>query len=212
MRKKLTALALVLVMAVSLVAGMTLSYFTDQKTVTNIFTVGGVSIRVYEHEYINGVATGKLTDEGSSYKNVVPGVAYPKDPTIDNTGDTSAYIRMLVTVPTLIHTALGEVTFDNLKGMLVGLDDTKFELVGTRVSPASDTATYIFNYKEKLEPNDAPVVLFTAFKMPANIADQPVESGSQLKVTIQGQAIQTEGFDSRTDALRALDTAYNNAN
>ena len=61
-KKKLVALLLVLVMAITSVAGATLAYFTDTDDAANTFTVGKVKIDLIEKERVEKEAT-----DGSDY-------------------------------------------------------------------------------------------------------------------------------------------------
>ena len=48
MKKKILALCLVIVLAVTAVTGVTLAYFTDQDKANNVFTVGDLNIELKE--------------------------------------------------------------------------------------------------------------------------------------------------------------------
>ena len=81
MKKKtvlLGATAVMLVAAMS-IGGM-LAYFTDTDSKENTFTVGNVEIVVNEEFEQGSIAN--------------PGVAVAKNPSIENTGDNDAYVRM----------------------------------------------------------------------------------------------------------------------
>ena len=81
MKKKILALCLVIVLAVTAVTGATLAYFTDttQKQ-TNTFTMGDIEITLDEED----ISTEKpdRTDEDQEYGVLMPGISYVKDPTI----------------------------------------------------------------------------------------------------------------------------------
>ncbi len=97
MKKKLmTALALVLVIAMS-VAG-TYAYLTSTDSVTNTFTVGQVKIKLDEAK---ANADGTLVEgaarvKANSYK-LLPGHTYVKDPTVhvaDNSEDCYLFVKV----------------------------------------------------------------------------------------------------------------------
>lgn len=89
MKKKILALALVVVLAVTAVTGATLAYFTDEKEAVNTFTVGNVEIELTEPEWNE---TGKIEAE-----DAYPGEALAKDPTVENTGANPCFVRISVT-------------------------------------------------------------------------------------------------------------------
>ena len=95
MKKKLLTTAILLVAAVALVVTTmlaTMAYLSESAAVSNTFTVGNVSIEMYEspvganglieankEAYQNG--TLKKTSDGNSY-HLVPGKTFDKDPSI----------------------------------------------------------------------------------------------------------------------------------
>ena len=94
MKKKLTAVALVVCMLAIMLVGASLAYFTDKDQVANTFTVGNVKIDLYETG-----ANGK-TDTGITFTDaIVPGRVFAKDPTIKvETGSQNAYIFLDMTI------------------------------------------------------------------------------------------------------------------
>ena len=54
MKKKITALALVICLLAVAVVGGTMAYFTDTDEATNVFTMGNVSIQQFEHQRVDG--------------------------------------------------------------------------------------------------------------------------------------------------------------
>ena len=116
-KKKLVALLLVLVMAITSVAGATLAYFTDTDDAANTFTVGKVKIDLIEKERVEKEATdgsdytdNNLVDfEEDEPHNLMPiGTAsnkyldenyVDKIVTVENTGNSPAYIRTIYAIP-----------------------------------------------------------------------------------------------------------------
>ena len=88
MKKKILALCLVVVLAVTAVTGATLAYFTDDDAATNTFTVGNVQIDLTEPKW----------DENGSEDapEVYPGEALAKDPTVTNIGANPCFVRVSV--------------------------------------------------------------------------------------------------------------------
>lgn len=196
MKKKLTALLLVVVVVVALVGGATLSYFTDTGKVVNEFTVGNVDIDVYEH--IPGNPNNATTTTGNTYSKVVPGVSYAKDPTIKNTGDNPAYVRMLVKVPKDVADAIGA---NNVPAMFKNIDTDKWT-AGTH-DTSGDPYVYVYEYKTTLEKNQT-ATLFTSFQLPTDIKQTGTKVITDFNIEVIGQAIQSEGFSSRRAALDEL--------
>lgn len=91
MKKKLLTTAILLVAAVALVVTTmlaTVAYLTESAAVSNVFTVGNVSIEMFETPVkpdgtvADGFTEGsRKTADGNSY-HLVPGKKYIKDPTI----------------------------------------------------------------------------------------------------------------------------------
>lgn len=87
MKKKILALCLVVVLAVTAVTGATLAYFTDTDNETNTFTVGNVSIDLVE-DYTDG-------------SELMPGVenAVKKEAKIVNDGANNVYVWAEILIP-----------------------------------------------------------------------------------------------------------------
>jgi predicted ribosomally synthesized peptide with SipW-like signal peptide len=90
MKKKIVAIALVACLALTVIAGATLAYFTDKTEVEkNVFTVGNVDIILTEP---------KWDAEGSEdAPQVYPGEKLAKDPTVENVGANPCFVRIKVT-------------------------------------------------------------------------------------------------------------------
>ena len=114
MKKKITAIALVVCLVAVAVVGGSLAYFTDNDSETNTFTAGGVKIDLIEQERgenglqdftqdkvlmpIVGSAQGEKDDYGQPVaKNYVD-----KMVTIENTGKSAAYVRAYFAIPSAL--------------------------------------------------------------------------------------------------------------
>lgn len=203
MKKKsilLGATAVMLVAAMS-IGGM-LAYFTDTDTEENTFTVGDVKIQVNE------------TFEQGSIAN--PGVAVSKNPTIENIGANDAYVRMKVVLSDgmawmlAVEDKYGE-NFD-LATVFGGHDETKWSRVDYAGVPAeydinTDTLTYTYNYiGGVLENGESTEALFTTVTMPALFDNDDIAAFGEdgFTITVIGEAIQAEGFDTMDEALETL--------
>ena len=108
MKKNLLALVLVVALAATAVIGGTLAYFTDTDEATNTFTVGGVKIDLIETDRhgnafkqnqilmpIVGSAQGDKDETGNPIaKNYIDKIV-----TIENTGNSAAYVRAYFAIP-----------------------------------------------------------------------------------------------------------------
>lgn len=206
MKKKsilLAATAVMLVCAMS-IGGM-LAYFTDTDTKENTFTVGNVEIVVNEEFEQGSIAN--------------PGVAVAKNPSIENTGGNDAYVRMKVVLSdglawmTAIEKNYGE-EFD-LATVFGGHNADNWSRVDYAGGPAeydfaTDTLTYTYNYvASALKPDESTDSLFTSVTMPAPFDNEDVagfgaDGEPGFTITIIGEAIQAEGFESAEEALSTL--------
>ena len=85
-RKKLTALIMVLALALTTLVGGTLAYFTDEDDATNTFTMGNVKIELLE----------EFEQEAAE---LVPGKDITKAISVRNTGNNEAFVRVHIAIP-----------------------------------------------------------------------------------------------------------------
>ena len=85
MKKKIMAIALCTIIAVTAIAGSSLAWLQDTtETVVNTFTEGKVDIELFEHDYVpatNTLDTDNKVIANNDYK-MIPGQVLPKDPTV----------------------------------------------------------------------------------------------------------------------------------
>lgn len=111
MKKKILAIAIVAIMAIVAVTGMSLAYFTDTDSATNVFTAGNVKIDLTEADVVaddlgnlvadpDGSRHDVLDDEEDvyDYGKLYPAQSIYKDPTVENIGSEDAYIAFKVTI------------------------------------------------------------------------------------------------------------------
>ena len=89
MKKKILALALVVVLAVTAVTGATLAYFTDKEAATNVFTTGNVDITLDE----------VFDDENAK---LLPGIDIQKEVKVTNVGSENAFVRVHIAIPSML--------------------------------------------------------------------------------------------------------------
>ena len=87
MKKRMTAIALVICLLAIGIVGATMSYFTDKETSTNTFTMGkGIFIDLSETSTPSDdgsvLAGVRNNDGGYEYTTVLPGLVYSKEPTV----------------------------------------------------------------------------------------------------------------------------------
>lgn len=109
MKKKITALVLVIAVVAMLFTGMTLAYFTDTESAVNTFTVGKVDIEVEETVGVTDSdgndAPDRVTQDenGATYTGIMPGNKLDKKVTVTNK-DNPAYVRVVVIVNNHLET------------------------------------------------------------------------------------------------------------
>ena len=202
MKKRMTAIALVICLLAIGIVGATMSYFTDKETSTNTFTMGkGIFIDLSEtsEETVdnNGVVTvhkGTPVEEngevvGYTYDKVLPGLVYSKKPTVTvEDGSVDAWVIVTATVPTVYD-------FD---GLLTQTNDG-YTLEKKTVG---DTTTYYFYYNG-VKAAGAAVKPFT--QVTINPALTQEIAGEAFDIVVNAYAIQKEGF---TSAKAAYNTAF----
>lgn len=108
MKKKIISLCLVLALALTAIGGATLAYFTDKDQVENTFTIGNISIDLYEK---TDAYEDQIFQNNLDYSDIMPGDYLSKEPYIENTGDYDAYVRVAVVMNNVspINTAIDDV-------------------------------------------------------------------------------------------------------
>ena len=116
MKKKILALCLCVVLAVTAVTGATLAYFTDKEVATNEFTLGNVKIDLVEEqrndegtdleEFEDNKVLLPIVGSAQGEKETIGGYNLPKAEnwvdkivTVDNEGSQPAYVRVLFAFP-----------------------------------------------------------------------------------------------------------------
>lgn len=214
MKKKKTIIilsAFVLVVLVLISCGV-LAYLTNKDEVVNTITVGKVSIALYEDKYPGNA--------NSEVNNMLPYTEIDKNPKVENTGTTSAYVFLKVSVPV---EEITEVSADGTKGDKKAQEifylktDTGADLTNSFYTDnwieldneesgkdykVGTVRTYIFGYKKVLSVGEQTGVLFDKVQL-KNIIENEILSGSDLHIDIQALGIQSEylGNDFPTENL-----------
>ncbi len=235
MKKKLTAVALVVCMLAIMLVGASLAYFTDTAEAENTFTMGNVDIKLDEAKIIKeGDKYNKADDQDrvteNEYVAVYPGAEMPKDPTIYNIGSEAAYVRVKVTVTngmtmlpmyakddTLTDTLYNDAFLAMIGGKLNDGWDitdgiTASEAMEAVMNSQTD-ATFVITYTEALAGKVGDAIEtakpFDKIVIPADwTQDDPRFASIQqtgFKVDVIAEAIQVQGFKDVTEAFAAYD-------
>lgn len=205
MKKKLvTVLALVLVIAMSVVG--TYAYLTSTDTVTNTFTVGNVAINLDEAK-ANADGTpvqGADRVKANSYK-LLPGHTYNKDPMVTVLkGSENSYVKMTVTFSKASELdAIFAPNGANMTSIFNGYDSTNWIYKGNTEDTVKNTRTYEFWYKETVAAPDGNVALdalFDSITVPGNITNDQLKTIEGMTITVNAYAIQADGFADAADA------------
>lgn len=203
MKKKIMAAALAICMVATLVAGMSLAYFTDTESKTNTFTVGNVDITLTEPNWKG--------DTSEDDVRLIPSREIPKDPTI-TVAQTSqkAYTFMKVELSadfmTLIETWAKEQNLTNDPKAVI---DAWFDsAVGPKIM-AMGTNYVILGVLSPKDPGQS-VTYFDAVTVPETVKTVPAGT---YTIKITAYAIQAEGFEgqnanAQADRLAAFEALF----
>ena len=180
MKKKIIALCLVVVLAVTAITGVTLAYFTDTDDATNTFTVGNVSIDLTEPNW--DAAGSKDAPE------VYPGEALAKDPTVTNTGKNPCFVRIKVEGWDCLAPA-GNITYRT---------DYAADTLGTDWVLHTDGYFY---YTKVLAAGATTDALFDQIVMPTNLTNG-YDGSYSLVVT--AYAVQAQGAQPSWTAVQSM--------
>ena len=189
MKKKITAIALVVCLVAVAVVGGSLAYFTDEEKATNTFTVGNVDITLTEPKWVEEKAT------------LIPGREIAKDPTI-TVKETSqrAYTFLKVQLSEdfmkLIQTYYGEnYNFATNFAKVVGDWFILPEGYAPKVMSSDLSAGYvILGVLSPKDPGES-VVYFEGVKIPADVDGDMIDLDGTYEIYLTAYAIQAEGFE-----------------
>lgn len=200
MKKKIITGVILVAAAGLLVAASilgTLAYLTSSSSVSNVFTVGNVGIKMYEHPVdANGKieAESDLTSDGNSY-HLQPGGRYDKDPTVivDPTSDESYLFVKVRNDLRKVEAVAGEDAEEGGAGNYA----TMFQQVTGNgwifIGRTQNANVYVYNkFIGKGQGNaTGNIPIFKEFMIAKN-AD--LSHSGAAKVTLSAFAIQTTGF------------------
>ena len=186
MKKKLTAVALIVCMLAIMLVGATLAYFTDTDDADNVFTVGNVDIILTEPQW---EAVGKTEAE-----DVYPGEALAKDPTVTNDGANPCLIRVKIEWPT-DEAAAGEWNYRNENYVIDAVNEGWYA--------AEDGYIYYLSPLAAGETTAKPA--FTAVVVPVTLTNDA--SDTEYHIPVTAEAVQAQGvFPSYSKIADGIDT------
>lgn len=194
-RKWLMVIALV--MSLTMATAGTLAYLTDRDTVENTFTMGNVDIEVDE--------------EYKQDSELYPGVEVEKKAGIENVHNTSdAWVWMTVSVPTEL---VDYIDLEWLEGTNVDVrtdvheDYTSFVVKHTEVLKAGEsTDKYLqgVTLSELVDYQDGSYGIYN--KETGKF--EPLKGLDDLKIIVDGFAMQTDGFKNVQEAYKAYEKQW----
>lgn len=194
----LLTLCAVLLVAASVLG--TMAYLTDNKTVTNTFTVGQVKIKLDEAQVTpdgKPVADAARVAE-NSYK-LIPGHTYTKDPMVTVLkGSEASYVKMTVTFSKAdeLDTIFAPDGAD-LTSIFNGYNSTNWIYKGNTEDAAANTRTYEFWYNGTVDAPNTDVALdalFDSITVPGTITNEQLATIEGMTITVNAYAIQADGF------------------
>ena len=204
MKKKITAIALVVCLVAVAIVGGSLAYFTDEEKATNTFTVGNVDITLTEPKWVEEKST------------LIPGREIAKDPTI-TVEETSqrAYTFMKVQLSDdfakLIadYATAQEISLTNETEMKALIGEWFSSTVQPKIMKYSLTENYVI--LGVLSPKDPgqSVTYFDAITVPAEVVGSMIKADGTYEIYITAYAIQAEGFEGQNaDAFADRQAAF----
>lgn len=191
MKKKIVSVCLVVCLLATAIIGTTLAYFTDEKTVTNTFSSGNVTITLDEAPVgPDGQATTGNRVTTNDYK-LYPGKEYDKDPTITVAADSEDCYLFVEVVNGLDGL---EVAEGNGKTIAEQMKAKGWTLVEGETNVYMQAGTYSAN---------GTAVVFENFTIDTAETTETLAGAEDIVIT--AYAVQAEGF---TSAQAAWDASF----
>ena len=204
MKKKITAIALVVCLVAVAIVGGSLAYFTDEEKATNTFTVGNVDITLTEPKWVEEKAT------------LIPGREIAKDPTI-TVEETSQ--RAYTFLKVQLSDDFADLIVDYATAQETSLlDEAEMKAVIAAWFKSTVSPKIIkYDLTEKyvilgvLSPKDPgqSVTYFDAITVPAEVVGSMIKADGTYEIYITAYAIQAEGFEGQNaDAFADRQAAF----
>ena len=205
-----TVLCAVLLVAASVLG--TMAYLTSNDEVVNTFTVGNVQIKLDEAKANPDGSLVANADrvKANSYK-LLPGHTYNKDPMVTVLkGSESSYVKMTVTFTKAAQLdAIFAPNGADMTSIFNGYDKSNWIYKGNTENATENTRTYEFWYKETVAAPDGDVALdalFDSITVPGTITNAQLATIEGMTITVNGYAIQADGFANAEAAWAAYGT------
>ena len=214
-KRRILAVALALCLIAILACG-TLAYFKSSASVTNKFYTASYSPddpdpdpdELFSIVVFETAPDGSETTEGIEYADILPGDVLDKDPTVRNTGEYAAYVRLSVTLTEAADWKAACATYGitDLADIFGGFNSA-WERKEIFEDTTADTLTYVYYLNTALEPGDEST-LFTTVTIPAELTTTELVKLSYFELQIAGDAIQSantgdNAFDAFADYWEA---------
>ena len=203
-----TVLCAVLLVAASVLG--TMAYLTSNDEVVNTFTVGNVQIKLDEAKANPDGSLVANADrvKANSYK-LLPGHTYNKDPMVTVLGGSEkSYVKMTVTFTKASELdAIFAPDGANMTSIFNGYDNSNWIYKGNTENATENTRTYEFWYKETVAAPDGDVALdalFDSITVPGTITNAQLATIEGMTITVNGYAIQADGFANAEAAWAAF--------
>ena len=239
MKKKLFKAALLSVAAITLVVAtvfVTVAYITSKASISNTFTVGNVSLELYESKVNddgqkladNPNVNGSKKDAIGNIYHLVPGKTYDKDPTVYINSTSSqdeaylfVYVQNGIKDIELGHYNHGSnVPQDEIQAIGAKITIEEQMKANGWVKLEDGTKGTVYYYATNTGTSEAPVYTMKAVGGDTGINQVDIFSQFHIdghavvnaykdaQINILAFAIQTTGFDTPSAAWTALKAAY----
>lgn len=181
-----------------------MAYFVSTDSVSNVFTVGSVKIKVLEPTW--------TANNPDSIHNMLPEDEAQKDPQIQNTGNSDAVAYMTVKMPVyhgekLFNWKVGEGDYDTVSDEWSLIKTEYFDAADKEVPSIDNAASvkFIYGHKAVIHGNETTAALFDTVKV-HNIKGVTADEWN-VEILVDGYAIQANniapvgesGFRAMTD-------------
>ena len=188
-KKKLVGVAIVLAL-ILLIGGM-IAYFTDTDTKTNVFTIGDdIKISLVEDNWNATNAAG-----------IHPGAKVAKDPVVKNDSTTTpAYVFLEVVMPCYVDNDTQKPLYKLLNSANQEGVNSGWTLIKTTHNTSAKTVTYVFAYgtdaaMTELAATASTVALFNNVQLDPNLTAAQKTTTSTTDIVVNAYGIQKDGFE-----------------
>ena len=201
MKKKITAIVLVIAMIAIAVAGGTLAYFTDNDAKTNTFTMGDVKIHI--DEWMENEAGEWVAYEDQKLAPIAQSKA-PFNKLVEtvNDGSEDAYIRTFITCPADDYWDLGygfnsgasavDMARPNVDGdYTMHHIDKWYDLGKVTLNNGEEVYIFMCEHKEAIPAGDS-ILSLTKVWVYDTVDNDDI--GSEIKIHVFSEAIQKENL------------------